>query len=143
MKLMLIFISLIFVCSCDKKVNYIYGNWNFGANGKGGTLTISRDQTISMKSNGIEILDSEPFILNEESGSLIIKDEGANECFRFGLKKQNKDLLVFNNYKCHINNKMIDEAVLIYKTAHNHKPKLKKPIKEEFILKKTSRVSFL
>ena len=137
--LLLIFIILI---SCKKESDLIYGNWEVGEENGKSKIVIKPEGKISWTIGGYRYLDSESFTVSERTENKItLKGVVGDECFKLNFEIENENLALLSNYKCYIDENMIDEVSLARKNG-TFDLKLVKPREEIIILPKEFKGNF-
>lgn len=130
----MILLIFIFLTSCNEGSEFIYGNWEIGKENRKSKIIIEPEGKISWTIGDIKYLEGESFTISEKKENRItLKGGSGNDCFKLIFELENENVSILSNYKCYIDENMIDEVALARKNG-NLESKLKKPKEETIIL---------
>lgn len=105
--------SLCFLVACNSREDFFYGKWDLGYRNGHSVLTIREDKTADLVIQGAEYIKDTPFkIAEQSSNSVTIEIDEGNSCLRLTLHKANRNQCLGHNFKCYIDENMIDEVFL-------------------------------
>lgn len=115
----LLLLSLLFVLfSCTDRDEFYVGKWELNEENGLSILTISENQTLDWTISGFKLYDNKSFESAKLSPDVYsLFSEKGNDCFKLTLKQLTADICLGCNYKCHINDNMIDEVFLARKNG--------------------------
>ncbi len=131
------FVLLILISiSCNKNNDFYIGTWELNKENGLSTLTFSDNKKIHWNLGEIKILENEDFNTIKLSPNKfnILSGQGKN-CTKITMQRLSDNQCVGCNYKCYIDENMIDEVFIARKNQHPQEP-IQKPEKELIILPK-------
>ena len=134
MKSILLFTLLFILSSYDSKTDFYFGTWELNEKNGASTLTISKDLKLTLDFMGNRMDDFSDFkaIMISPNKFDILAGHDKN-CEKFTLEKLSENQCLACNYKCYINENMIDEVFIARKDQHPIEP-IQKPNEEVIIL---------
>jgi len=136
-------ILLLFIAvSCNKSADFYIGTWELNKENGISTLTISENKTLSWDIRGFRFFEYPDFkavMLSPEKYDIIAGQD--KECSKFTMEKLSDHQCICCDYKCYIDENMIDEVFIFRKNQHPQEP-IEKPDKEIIILPKDYEGNF-
>lgn len=115
----LLLLPLLFILfSCVDSDEFYVGTWELNEENGSSTLTISENQKLDWTISGFKLYDNRSFESAKSSPDVysLISEKG-NDCFKLTLQRLTADICLGCNYKCHINDNMIDEVFIARKNG--------------------------
>ncbi len=116
-------IAIFIALSCSNRKDFLNGKWEIGNEEENVEFQITDDNRFTWSISGINIIDQSKFDRQYGNMNQVTIDipEGKNApCSRFTFIKQNENTLLVINYKCYINNQLVDEVFIAKRK--NEKP---------------------
>lgn len=134
MRPILLIITFTFLLSCDNQADFYYGTWELNKKDGVSTLTVSHDNKLTLDFMGVRVDDFLDFnsIRISPNKYDLLSGQG-NECMNFTFERINENQCIVCNYKCWIDENMIDEVFVARKNRHPIEP-IQKPSKEIIVL---------
>jgi len=142
MKLILLMGLFIIAFSCNNSVDFYYGTWDLNEKNGVSTITLNEDNTISWEMNGFKMLQNAKYeTVKKTPKQITIKTDENENCTLINIFKISKNQCIICNYKCWIDENMIDEVVVARKNKAPRK-EIPFPDKEIIILPKEFNGNF-
>lgn len=129
----ILFILLLFIAiSCHNKADFYIGTWELNKDNGVSTLTLSENKKIKLDFRGnriLEYLDFKTIKISPNEYDIVAGQD--KNCIKFTLQKLSVNQCIGCNYKCYINENMIDEVFIARKDQYPLKPV---PISEKEII---------
>lgn len=131
------FISLLFIAiSCNHRADFYIGTWELNKETGVSTLTLSENKKLNWDIRGMRIMEDVDFkaVKIAPKKYNIISGQDKN-CMKITMQKLSDYQCIGCNYKCYIDENMIDEVFVARKNSYPLEP-IQKPEKEVIILPK-------
>jgi hypothetical protein len=127
-------ISLAFLLiSCTTNTDFYYGTWELNKENGFSTISLSESKKLNWNLSGIRIFENVPFEVVQISPQEIDIIAGkGDDCIKLTMQKLSDNLCIGCNYKCYIDENMIDEVFILRKNGARFEPIPKS--KEETII---------
>jgi hypothetical protein len=128
-------ISLAFLLiSCTTNTDFYYGTWELNKENGFSTISLSESKKLNWNLSGIRIFENVPFEVVQISPQEIDIIAGkGDDCIKLTMQKLSDNLCIGCNYKCYIDENMIDEVFILRKNGTQIEP-IQKPEEETIIL---------
>lgn len=137
------FILLLLISvSCNNRHDFYFGTWELNKENGLSTLTLSDNQKIDWNLGEMKIMENEDFTSFKLSPKKynIVSGQGKN-CTKLTMQRLSDNQCIGCNYKCWIDENMIDEVFIARKNQHPLES-IQKPDKETIILPKNYEGDF-
>jgi len=123
-----------FLLSCNTKTDFYYGIWELNKENGLSTLSLSESKKLNWDLSETRIFENATFEALKISPSKynIIAGHG-NDCIKLTIERLTDNMCIGCNYKCYIDENMIDEVFVLRKNGTRIEP-LQKPEEETIIL---------
>lgn len=122
--------------SCNVKDDFYYGTWDTNIENDVSTIKLYENNTISWNVRDFMFLENKKFKVSRLSPQKVSITSGVDKgCTKITMQKISKNQCIFYNYKCWIDENMVDEVAIARK---NKKPleQISKPEKQVILLPK-------
>jgi hypothetical protein len=125
---------LLILTSSRNEPDFYFGTWELNKENEVSTLILSNDKKLNWDFFGTRIFENMPFEAVKISTQRydILAGQG-NDCLKLTLQRLTDNMSIGYNYKCYINENMIDEVFIARKNGHPIEP-IPKPEQETIIL---------
>ena len=125
---------LLILISCSNEPDFYFGTWELNNKNEVSTLTLSKNKTLNWAIHGIgvyEDLSFETIKVSPQKYDIFVGQ--GNDCIKLTMQRLTDNLSIGCNYKCYINENMIDEVFIARKNGHPIEP-IPNPEQETIIL---------
>lgn len=133
----IIFISFLFIAiSCNNNSGFYLGSWELNKENGVSSLTLSENKKLNWDLRGDRIMEDVAFEVVKKTPRKYDIITGQNEnCMKITMQKLSDNQCIGCNYKCYIDENMIDEVFIARKDNFPLEP-IQKPDEEVIILPK-------